>query len=85
MSYILNLEKYGIAIIGDITPGFPKPRLIAVTLAHVLEVITPAIIVALIGFIEAISAARHFAGIGATSYYVTSQPEDTIKLTPVKR
>lgn len=61
VSWILGLEARGVAVLGFVPPGLPRPRWIDVDLQLARDAAPMALTVALVGFMESISAARIYA------------------------
>jgi len=61
ISAILQLDTYGVAVVGPITPGLPKPGLPDVSLSDVWNLLPPSLILTLIVFTDAVLTARVFA------------------------
>ncbi len=61
ISAILQLDTYGVAIVGPITPGLPKPGLPDVSLSDVWNLLPSSLILTLIVFTDAVLTARVFA------------------------
>ncbi len=61
ISAILQLDTYGVAVVGPITPGLPKLGLPDVSLSDVWNLLPPSLILTLIVFTDAVLTARVFA------------------------
>jgi SulP family sulfate permease len=61
ISAILQLDTYGVAVVGPITPGLPKLGLPDVSLSDVWNLLPPSLILTLIVFTDAVLTARAFA------------------------
>ena len=61
ISAILQLDTYGVAVVGPITPGLPKPGLPDVSLSDVWNLLPSSLILTLIIFTDAVLTARVFA------------------------
>ena len=61
ISALLHLDTYGVAVVGPITPGLPKPGLPDVSLIDVWNFLPPSLILTLIVFTDAVLTARAFA------------------------
>ena len=61
ISAILQLDTYGVAVVGPITPGLPKPGLPDVSLSDVWNLLPSSLILTLIVFTDAVLTARVFA------------------------
>ncbi|MCG8394821.1 MAG: sulfate permease [Pseudomonadales bacterium] len=61
LSLGLSLEQRGLAIVGAIPQGLPQPTLPSLDSSHWQLLITPALLLAFIGFVESISLAQALA------------------------
>jgi len=61
LSWLLDLQAMGVQILGDIPQGLPSPRWPELDLALVERVAPLGLTIALIGFMESISAAKIYA------------------------
>ncbi len=61
LSWLIGFEDRGGAVVGHIPPGLPTPVMPVIDWAVIWELIPAAIIIALIGFMEAISIAKAMA------------------------
>jgi len=59
--YVLNLQSRDIAVIGEIPAGLPVPGLPQVSMAGVVDLLPPALGVALVGYTDNILTGRAFA------------------------
>lgn len=57
----LGLAGGGVAVLGDVPAGLPRPTLPALGLADLRTLIAPAVVIALVGFAESIAVARAIA------------------------
>ena len=62
--YLLRLDLQGVAVVGEVPQGLPVPGLPAVSMALVEQLLMPALVISIIGYVESISvgktlAARH--------------------------
>lgn len=59
--WLLGLADRGVAIVGHVPSGFPRPALPELDAAIAIDLLPIAITIALVGFMESISVARAFA------------------------
>ncbi|MBK1787385.1 SulP family inorganic anion transporter [Prauserella cavernicola] len=59
---VFSLQRYGIAVVGDIPSGLPVPGLSSVSSADLLALALPAAGIAIVGFSDNVLTARAFAG-----------------------
>ncbi len=60
-TYFFELTRLGVAVVGDVPAGFPIPQLPVIDKEILLTILPTAAIVALIGFMEAISISKGLA------------------------
>ncbi len=60
-AYYLNLEEKGVKVVGDIPSGLPKPSLPTVDADTLEELVGQAVVIAIIGFMEAYAIAKTMA------------------------
>jgi len=73
LSYGLDLESMGVQVLGSIPSGLPTPRLPDFDLLPLDEVVPLGLTVALIGFMESISAAKTYARQNRYEVYATTE------------
>jgi len=61
LTYYLRLDSGGIAIVGTVPSGFPAPQIPPIDISLMSSLIVPALIIALLGYVESISIARTLA------------------------
>eukprot|EP01027_Heterolobosea_sp_BB2_P010567 GEZU01015498.1.p1 GENE.GEZU01015498.1~~GEZU01015498.1.p1 ORF type:complete len:251 (-),score=88.82 GEZU01015498.1:133-885(-) len=62
MTFALRLDKQGVKILGDITGGFPKPSFpLAKYYKYAKELIQPAAVIAIVGFVESVAVCKTYA------------------------
>ena len=64
LSYSLRLDQYGLQILGDVDGGFPFPAVPPLSdFALVRQLFSPALFIAVIGFVESMAVAKKYAAI----------------------
>ncbi|WP_240482050.1 SulP family inorganic anion transporter [Ruegeria marisrubri] len=61
LAWVLNLPEYGVAVVGQVPTGFPPFGLPKIDLELVGQLIAPAILISIIGYVESVSVAQTLA------------------------
>jgi high affinity sulfate transporter 1 len=75
--YLLGLDRHGVAVVGPIPPGFPRPHIPSVRSGDVWPLLSGAGAIALVSFCSMMTTARSFA---ARNHYAIDANRDMIAL-----
>jgi sulfate permease, SulP family len=62
LAFAVGLDDRGVAVLGEVPAGLPAPALPVIGLDQVQQLIGPALVIALLSFVEGISVAKAIAG-----------------------